>query len=71
MFKRSALATMLIAATTPALAHTGQHAFSGFLAGFTHPLTASIIRLPWSASVSLRLCLADGRYGPFPQALWG
>jgi urease accessory protein len=39
MFKRSALAMMLIAATTPALAHTGQHAFSGFLAGFTHPLT--------------------------------
>jgi urease accessory protein len=39
MFKRSALAATLIAATTPALAHTGQHAFSGFLAGFAHPLT--------------------------------
>jgi urease accessory protein len=39
MFKRSALATILIAATTPALAHTGQPAFSCFLAGFTHPLT--------------------------------
>ena len=38
MFKRSILATMLVAATTPALAHTGHHAFSGFLAGFTHPL---------------------------------
>ena len=39
MFKRSALVVTLIAATTPALAHTGQHAFSGFLAGFAHPLT--------------------------------
>jgi urease accessory protein len=39
MFKRLVLATMLVAVTTPALAHTGHHSFLGFLAGFAHPLT--------------------------------
>jgi urease accessory protein len=38
MFKRSVLAMMLVVAT-PAMAHTGHHAISGFLSGFGHPLT--------------------------------
>ena len=39
MIKRSILVASLVAATTPALAHTGHGAFPGFLAGFAHPLT--------------------------------
>jgi urease accessory protein len=38
MLKRFIPAAMLMAAATPALAHTGHHAFSGFSAGFAHPL---------------------------------
>ncbi len=38
MLKRFIPAVLLIAAATPALAHTGHHAFSGFSSGFAHPL---------------------------------
>jgi len=39
MFKRSIIVASLLASATPALAHTGIHTTSGFLAGFAHPLT--------------------------------
>jgi urease accessory protein len=38
MFKRAILVATLLAAATPALAHTGIHSVSGFMSGFAHPL---------------------------------
>jgi urease accessory protein len=37
-FKHPILASILAVAATPALAHTGTHSVSGFVAGFLHPL---------------------------------
>lgn len=39
MFKRLMPAVMFLAAATPVLAHSGHDTASGFLAGFSHPLT--------------------------------
>ena len=37
MIRRFVLAAILLAVTTPALAHVGEHAVSGFSSGFLHP----------------------------------
>jgi len=39
IFTRLLLTVTVAALTTPALAHTGTHSFSGFLPGFHHPLS--------------------------------
>jgi len=63
MFKRSVLVAMLLAAATPALAHTGEHAVSGFLSGVAHPLGCLDHALAM-ISVGLFAVLLGG------QALW-
>jgi urease accessory protein len=37
MIKRSVLTSLLVAVATPAFAHVGDHAMSGFFSGFLHP----------------------------------
>ncbi len=63
MFRRSALATILLAAATPALAHTGDHSTSGFLSGLSHPF-GGLDHVLAMASVGLFAVLLGGR------ALW-
>jgi urease accessory protein len=63
MFKRSVLATMLLVAATPALAHTGHGSASGFIAGFSHPL-GGLDHVLAMVSVGLFAALLGG------QALW-
>lgn len=63
MFKRSVLTVMLLAAATPALAHTGIQTISGFLSGVVHPLGGLDHALAM-ISVGLFAVLLGG------QALW-
>jgi urease accessory protein len=63
MFKRSLLAAILVTAAMPALAHTGHHSTSGFLAGFSHPL-GGLDHVLAMVSVGLFAALLGG------QALW-
>jgi urease accessory protein len=63
MFKCSVLVTIFVAATTPALAHTGHDAASGFLAGLSHPL-GGLDHVLAMVSVGLFAVLLGGR------ALW-
>ncbi|MGO4524258.1 HupE/UreJ family protein [Microvirga sp. 2MCAF35] len=63
MIKRSILIATSVAASTPALAHTGHDAVSGVLAGFVHPLTG-VDHVLAMVSVGLFAALLGGR------ALW-
>lgn len=63
MFRRSLLAAVSVTAAMPALAHTGHHSVSGFLAGFAHPL-GGIDHVLAMVSVGLFAALLGG------QALW-
>jgi urease accessory protein len=63
MFRRSLLATVLVTAAMPALAHTGHHSVSGFFAGFSHPI-GGLDHVLAMVSVGLFAALLGG------QALW-
>lgn len=63
MFRRSLLASVLVTAAMPALAHTGHHSASGFLAGFSHPL-GGLDHVLAMVGVGLFAVLLGG------QALW-
>jgi len=63
MIKRSVLVATSLAATTPALAHTGHETVSGVLAGLAHPLTGPDHMLAM-VSVGLFAAVLGGR------ALW-
>ncbi|PVE22024.1 urease accessory protein [Microvirga sp. KLBC 81] len=57
---RSILAITIIAITTPSLAHTEQHHFSGFAAGLSHPF-AGLDHVLAMVSVGLLAALTGGR----------
>ena len=63
MCKRSILIATVLAAATPALAHTGEHSMSGFLSGIAHPLGGLDHALAM-ISVGLFAAMLGG------QALW-
>lgn len=63
MFRRSISTTMLLAAATPAWAHTGHHSASGFFAGFAHP-PGGLDHVLAMVSVGLFAAMLGGR------ALW-